>query len=126
VVAFLRRERRDEDSARELAQAFFAKGTKVGVYPFVISWKSGKPEELCKKVTTFYQQGASGIAIWDPQVEHGWSEKPHGNLFETMGRLGHCDDIARWAAKGVPLPLSIPLTRLDDNHYSRWFPTTGF
>ena len=101
-------------------------GTKVGVYPFVISWKSGKPEELCKKVTTFYQQGASGIAIWDPQVEHGWTEKPHGNLFDTMGRLGHREDIARWAAQGVPLPLAIPLTRLDENHYSRWFPTTGF
>lgn len=102
------------------------KGTKVGVYPFVISWKSGQPEELCKKVTDFYQAGASGIAIWDPQVEHGWTEKPHGNLFDTMGRLGHREDIARWAKSGVPLPLSIPLTRLDENHYSRWFPTTGF
>lgn len=102
------------------------KGTKVGVYPFVISWKSGKPQELCRKVTDFYAQGASGIAIWDPQVEHGWTEKPHGNLFETMGRLGHREDIARWAVKGVPLPLSIPLTRLEENHYSRWFPTTGF
>ncbi len=101
-------------------------GTKVGVYPFVISWKSGKPEELCKKVTTFYQQGATGIAIWDPQIEAGWSEKPHGNLFDTMGRLGHRELIARWAREGVPLPLSIPLTRLDENHYSRWFPTTGF
>ncbi len=101
-------------------------GTKVGVYPFVISWKSGKPQELCQKVSQFYQQGATGIAIWDPQVEHGWTEKPHGNLFDTMGRLGHRDDIARWATQGVPLPLSIPLTQLDENHYSRWFPTTGF
>ncbi len=30
------------------------------------------------------------------------------------------------AEKGVPQPQSIPLTRLGDNHYSRWFPTTGF
>ena len=102
------------------------KGTKVGVYPFIISWKSGKPAELCKKVTAFYQQGASGIAIWDPQVEAGWTEQPHGNLFETLSQVGHRDLIARWAKDGVPLPLAIPLTRLDENHYSRWFPTTGF
>jgi hypothetical protein len=102
------------------------KGTKVGVYPFVISWKSGKPQELCKKVTDFYKGGAAGIAVWDPTVEAGWSERPHGNLFEVMGNLGHREVISRWAAKGVPLPLATPLTRLDENYYSRWFPTTGF
>lgn len=102
------------------------KGTKVGVYPFVISWKPGKPQELCQKVSDFYKQGASGIAIWDPQVESGWVDKPHGNIFDTLGNLGHRDVVARWAKDGVPLPLSIPLTRLDDNYYSRWFPTTGF
>ena len=106
--------------------ARLTKGTKVGVYPFVISWKPGKPQELCQKVTAFYEAGASGIAIWDPQVENGWTERPHGNIFDTLNRLGHREDIARWAKQGVPLPLSIPLTRLDENHYSRWFPTTGF
>jgi hypothetical protein len=101
-------------------------GTKVGVYPFVISWKSGKPKELCQKVTAFYQRDASGIAIWDPAVETGWTEQSHGNLFDTLSLIGHRDLMARWAKQGVPLPLSIPLTRLDENHYSRWFPTTGF
>ena len=101
-------------------------GTKVGVYPFVIAWKPGKPGELCKRVEAFYKAGAAGIAIWDPVVETGWTEKPHGDIFEVLGRLGHRDIIARWGAKGVPLPLSIPLTRLDENRYSRWFPTTGF
>ena len=102
------------------------KGTKVGVYPFIISWKSGKPADLCKKVTAFYEQGASGIAIWDPQVETGWTEQPHGNLFDTLSQIGDRELIARWAKEGVPLPLATPLTRLDENHYSRWFPTTGF
>ncbi|MDZ4287500.1 MAG: hypothetical protein U0984_06060 [Prosthecobacter sp.] len=102
------------------------KGTKVGVYPFIISWKSGLPQDLCKKVGAFYKGGASGIAIWDPSVEAGWTDKPHGNLFETLSRVGHRDLMARWAKEGVPLPLSIPLTLLDENHYSRWFPTTGF
>ena len=101
-------------------------GTKVGLYPFVISWKSGLPKDLCSKVTNFYKGGATGIAVWDPSVEVGWTEKPHGNLFEVLGRLGHREDIARWAKQGVPLPLTIPLTKLDENEYSRWFPTTGF
>jgi hypothetical protein len=102
------------------------KGTTVGVYPFVIAWKTGKPQEFCQKVEDFYQGGATGIAIWDPHVETGWTEKPHGNLFDTLRLIGHRDIMARWAKDGVPLPLTIPLTRLEENHYSRWFPTTGF
>lgn len=101
-------------------------GTKVGVYPFVIAWKSGQPREFCKKVDTFYKQGATGIAIWDPSVEVGWTEKPHGNFFDTLSLLSNRDVIPRWSAKGVPLPLSIPLKRLGENEYSRFFPTTGF
>lgn len=101
-------------------------GTKVGLYPFVISWKSGQPKDLCTKVTNFYKGGATGIAVWDPSVEVGWTEKPHGNLFEVLGRLGHREDIARWSKQGVPVPLAIPLKKLDENEYSRWFPTTGF
>ena len=100
--------------------------SNVGVYPFVISWKPGKPIDFCKKVEAFYQGGATGIAVWDTSVEAGWSVAPHGNIFDTLSRLGHRDDVARWAKQGVPMPLSVPLTRLDENFYSRWFPTTGF
>lgn len=102
------------------------RGTKVGVYPFVIAWKPGTPQELCQKVTQFYESGATGIAIWDPQVENGWPLKSHGNIFDTLKFLGHRDWMAQWSRAGVPLPISIPLTRLGDNYYSRWFPTTGF
>ncbi|MBI5684571.1 MAG: hypothetical protein HZC54_05795 [Verrucomicrobia bacterium] len=101
-------------------------GTKVGVCPFVIAWKTGKPQELCKKVADYYAAGASGIAIWDPQVHRGWPEGSPGNAFDVLGRLGDRDRIARWAKNGVPQPLTIPLTRLDDNYFSRWFPNTGF
>ncbi|HYF37830.1 MAG TPA: hypothetical protein VD994_21185 [Prosthecobacter sp.] len=102
------------------------KGTEVGVYPFVIAWKTGKAEDFCKNVTSFYKAGATGIAVWDPHVETPWTDKPHGNSFEAIAKIGHRDIMARWAKNGVPLPLSIPLTQLDENHYSRWFPTTGF
>lgn len=101
-------------------------GTNVGVYPFVVSWKTGLPQDLCKKVTEFYNQGATGIAIWDPCVEAGWTGSRHGNVFDTLGRLGHRDLISAWAEAGVPLPYTVPLTRLDENYYSRWFPNTGF
>lgn len=101
-------------------------GSKVGVYPFVIAWKPGTPKELCKTVTDFYAAGATGIAIWDPQTENGWPGTPHGNIFDTLALLGHRDLIAQWKTQGVPLPLSIPLTQLDENFYSRFFPNTGF
>lgn len=101
-------------------------GTNVGVYPFVIAWKTGKPQELCRKVTDYYAAGADGIAIWDPQVHKGWTEGSPGNAFDVLGRLGDPDRVARWAKNGVPQPLTIPLTRLDDNYFSRWFPNTGF
>jgi hypothetical protein len=101
-------------------------GTNVGVYPFLVAWKSGMPKALCEKVTKFYDQGADGIAIWDPSVEAGWTGSRHGNLFDTLSRLGHREVIARWAKEGVPLPNVVPLTRLDENYYSRWFPNTGF
>ncbi len=109
--------------------AYYSKltqGTKVGVYPFVIAWKTGLAQDFCKKVTGFYQKGAAGIAIWDPSARDGWTDKPHGNLMEVLTRIGHRDLMLEWAKKGVPLPLTTPLTRLDENTYSRWFPTTGF
>lgn len=80
--------------------------------------RSNIPGKLGKKTR--------GIAIWDPQVERPWTEKPHRNLFETRDRLGHCEDIAHWAKSGVPHSLSIPFARLDENGYSRWFPDTEF
>jgi hypothetical protein len=96
------------------------------VYPFVIAWKTGKPQELCKKAIGFYSAGAKGIAVWDPVVESPWPGGEPGNVFDVLGHLGHRTDIVRWAKEGMPEPLAIPLTRLDQNYYSRWFPGTGF
>lgn len=102
------------------------KGTKTRAYPMVIAWKTGKPKELCQKVAAYHAAGDPGVAIWDPQVQKGWPEGSPGNVFDVLSRLGHRDLIARWAKNGVPQPLTIPLTRLDDNYFSRWFPNTGF
>lgn len=56
----------------------------------------------------------------------GWPDHSPGNVFNILGHLGHRDDLPRWAKQGVPQPLMIPLTRLDESHFSRWFPSTGF
>lgn len=102
------------------------KGTNTKAYPMVIAWKTGKPQEFCQKVATYLTAGDPGIAIWDPQITKGWPEGSPGNVFDVLGRLGHRDDLLRWAKNGVPAPLTIPLTRLDENYFSRWFPNTGF
>jgi hypothetical protein len=101
-------------------------GTQVGVHPFVIAWKTGSPQELCKKVIGHYTAHAKGIAVWDPVVEAPWHDGQPGNVFDVLAHLGHKTDIVRWAKEGVPAPVAIPLTRLGDNYYSRWFPGTGF
>src|SRR6185437_8775452 len=101
-------------------------GTKVGLYPFVIAWHSGTPQQLCAKTTQFYRDGATGIAVWDPSVEAHYRDGSPGNVFDVAGLLGHRQLIAQWATQGAPTPLAIPLTRLGDNHYSRWFPNTGY
>lgn len=100
-------------------------GTKVGLYPFVIAWHTGTPKQLCERVTKFYADGATGIAVWDPSIEAHYRDKSPGNVFDIASRVGDKDLIARWA-KTPPQPPSIPLTRFEDNHYSRWFPNTGY
>jgi len=102
------------------------KGTRTKAYPMVIAWKTGRPKELCKNVAAYLAAGDPGVAIWDPQVQKGWPEGSPGNVFDVLGRLGHRDDMLRWSKNGVPQPLTIPLTRLDENYFSRWFPNTGF
>lgn len=111
----------DMDYYRRITQ-----GTQTKVYPMVISWKTGKPKELCTKAAAFYEAGAHGISIWDPQVQKGWADGSPGNVFDVLSRLGHSNEMQRWSKTGPPTPLTIPLTRLDDNHFSRWFPNTGF
>ncbi len=102
------------------------KGTATKAYPMAIAWKTGKPKELCQKAAAWLAAGDPGIAIWDPQVMKGWPDGAPGNVFDVLGKLGHREDLLRWSKNGVPQPLTIPLTRLDENYFSRWFPNTGF
>lgn len=102
------------------------KGHDVGLYPFVIAWKPGTPARLSRTVSEYYDNGATGIAVWDPKVHGGWRNGHEANLFDTLSRLGHEDYVRRWAEAGMPKPLVIPLTQFGDNHFSPWFPNTGF
>jgi hypothetical protein len=101
-------------------------GTPVGLYPFVIAWHSGTPQQLCQKVTKFYDEGATGIAVWDITPEGFYRDGSPGNVFDIASRLGDRELIGRWSKTGPPQPHSLPLKRWADNHYSRWFPNTGF
>lgn len=101
------------------------KNTGVGLYPFVLAWKPGTPESLSKKVAAYYDNGATGIAVWDPD-QGAWRNGYEANVFDSLSLLGHVNYVRRWSEAGMPKPLVIPLTRFGDNHFSRWFPNTGF
>ena len=126
-----------------------ARAAKVRVYPCIIAWNlmewtSGKPEDLCRLVTRWYQQGADGVAVWDPIInastEQGRPEDHSavfipaasghlshaGNAIDLLGHLGHRELVAYWAEHGVPVPNTFPLLKLGDNEYSPWYPNAGF
>lgn len=106
--------------------AFYARiteGTDVKIYPFYVGWKMGSATDLLSKVAGNYDDGADGIAVWDPNQFVAWQigKNPYWPL---VSKLGH----RRKLLDGSLLykPVATPLTRLGNNHYSRWHPNTGF
>jgi hypothetical protein len=98
-------------------------------YSWTWPFKPTTAEEFAEefqKDASYLLKDADGSSSWDPQAHKGWPEGSPGNVLEVLGHLGHRDDLLRWAKSGVPAPLTIPLTQLDENHFSRWFPNTGF
>lgn len=106
--------------------------SKVRIFPVVMAWEtrlwtSGPPEELCKLIGRWYEEGAHGITVWDPEVDKGYGQNVHqGNVIDLLGYLGHRELIAYWGQHGVPLPNNIPITKLDENEYSPWWPSIGY
>lgn len=80
-------------------------------------------EDLIEKVDRQYADGADGIALWDPNQFSGW-QTGKAPYWPLVSRLGHRKQISNRSF--LYEPTAIPLTRLGENHYSRWFPNTGF
>ena len=106
--------------------AYYARiteGTDVKIFPFYIGWKMDSAASLLKSVTRDYEQGADGIAVWDPNQFVTWQKGRHP-YWPLVSKLGHRQQISDGSF--IFKPTTIPLTRLGDNHYSRWYPNTGF
>ncbi|MCA9142044.1 MAG: hypothetical protein KDB05_04630 [Planctomycetales bacterium] len=103
--------------------ARITKDTDVKVFPFYVGWKMNSAIELLTNVARDYEDGADGIAVWDPNqfVEWQSGKNPYWPL---VSRLGHRDEIHDGSL--LFKPVATPLTRLGENHYSRWYPNTGF
>lgn len=100
-------------------------GTGIEIRPFIVAWSLPNPTDLCNEVLKYRSEGAAGIAIWDLQTEKGFSGG-EGNFIDFGGYLGHVELIEYWANFGVPVPNNYPLTRLDENEYSEWYPNIGY
>jgi len=97
--------------------------TDVKVYPFYVGWKLTTATDLLKSVAQNYEQGADGIAFWDPNQFRSWRSGKHP-YWPLVSRLGHRDKVRDGSL--LFKPVATPLTRLGENYYSRWFPNTGF
>lgn len=98
-------------------------GTDVKVFSFYVGWKMSSAAELLSHVARDYEEGADGIAVWDPNQFTGW-QSGKNPYWPLVSRLGHRDLVRDGSL--LYKPLATPLTRLGENHYSRWFPNTGF
>ena len=106
--------------------AYYAKiteGTDVKIYPFYVGWKMKSAGELLKSVARDYDQGADGIAVWDPNQFVSWGEGK-APYWPLISKLGHRNQV--WDGSLLFKPVQTPLTRMGENHYSRWYPNTGF
>ena len=98
-------------------------GTDVKIFPFYVGWKMTSAVDLLSKVARDYDNGADGIAVWDPNQFVEW-ESGKNPYWPLLSRLGHRDDLRNGSL--LYKPVATPLTRLGDNHFSRWYPNTGF
>ena len=110
-------------SGDTLYYARIAKGTDVKIYPFYVGWKMSSATDLLSKVAQNYDEGADGIAVWDPNQFVQWQSGRHP-YWPLVSRLGHRDELLDGSL--LYKPVATPLIRLGDNHYSRWYPNTGF
>ncbi len=106
--------------------AYYARiteGTDVKIFPFYVGWKMESADRLLQSVARDYEQGADGIAVWDPNQFVTW-QKGHNPYWPLVSKLGHRQRVRDGSL--LFKPTAIPLTRLGENHYSRWYPNTGF
>lgn len=106
--------------------AYYARiteGTDVKIFPFYIGWKMESADSLLKSVTRDYENGADGIAVWDPNQFVTWQKGRHP-YWPLVSKLGHRQQVRDGSF--IFKPTAIPLTRLGENYYSRWYPNTGF
>jgi len=98
-------------------------GTGVEVYPYLIGWRIESPDSALKDAREFYKHDVAGIVFWDPQPEKSWREA-EGGYWPVISRFGRPQEIESGALNYVPTV--VPMTRLGENHYSRWYPNAGF
>ncbi|MCA9067014.1 MAG: hypothetical protein KDA96_28315, partial [Planctomycetaceae bacterium] len=106
--------------------AYYARitdGSDVKVFPFYVGWKMESADILQQSVARDYENGADGIAVWDPNQFESW-QSGHHPYWPLVSKLGHRERVRDGSL--LFQPTAIPLKRLGDNHYSRWYPNTGF
>jgi hypothetical protein len=62
--------------------------------------------------------------VWDPFQFRGWADGGNHCYWPLVSQLGHREKLEDGSL--LFLPRITPLTRVGGNHFSRWYPNTGF
>ncbi|NLY02866.1 MAG: hypothetical protein GXY83_42980 [Rhodopirellula sp.] len=116
-----------------------SEGTGVEVYPLMIGWKLPGARETLEQAREYYEKGAAGILVWDPNpvgffsagagysaAHAGSYNRPRDAYWPIVTRLGHRDEIRSRLEEGQPVPTHVPLKRYGDYWFGRWIPDVGF
>jgi hypothetical protein len=112
-------------------------GTNVRLFPMVTGWdlkstvtsghESRNLADVSRMLVDWYRDGATGIAVWDPENGGGYRLNPtQGDSLDLLRYVGHRALLEFWAAHGVPDEHSYPVMKLGDNEYSEWLPNRGY
>lgn len=96
-------------------------GTDVTFYPGMIAWRLPNPKDLFRQADAWYEAGADGIMVWDPEAKMA-----DGRFWSKLSRMGHKKEVKLWTSDCGQAPYAADILAIGDDPPSRWSADAGF
>ncbi len=96
-------------------------GTGVKWFPALVSWQMPDVETVRRQALEWYDEGADGMVVWDPESQVGDAQS-----WPVYRRLGHVGEMRQRAAKEKSDVAQPVFEHVGDEPPTRWSPQTGF